>query len=67
MILMSFCSALAFLLVCVFHLVDPSSSMSRDVYLSSVVPIGTLYPLSPLRLLHSDAQSPHAQSWVVHH
>ncbi|XP_050364805.1 probable sugar phosphate/phosphate translocator At5g25400 [Argentina anserina] len=45
MIHMSFCAALAFLLVRVFKLVDPIT-MSRDVYLSSVVPIGALYSLS---------------------
>ncbi|KAL6215117.1 hypothetical protein ACLB2K_014548 [Fragaria x ananassa] len=45
MIHMSFCAALAFLLVRVFKLVEPIT-MSRDVYLSSVVPIGALYSLS---------------------
>ncbi|XP_043699739.1 probable sugar phosphate/phosphate translocator At5g25400 [Telopea speciosissima] len=45
MIHMSFCSFLAFLLVRVFKLVEPVS-MSRDLYLSSVVPIGALYSLS---------------------
>lgn len=45
MIHMSFCATLALLLVRVFRLVEPVS-MSRDVYLSSVVPIGALYSLS---------------------
>ncbi|GMI88490.1 hypothetical protein like AT5G25400 [Hibiscus trionum] len=42
---MSFCSTLAFLLIKVFRFVEPVS-MSRDLYLSSVVPIGALYSLS---------------------
>ncbi|XP_057434489.1 probable sugar phosphate/phosphate translocator At4g32390 [Lotus japonicus] len=45
MIHMSFCASLAFFLVRVLRLVEPVS-MSRDVYLSSVVPIGALYSLS---------------------
>ncbi|KAL7164248.1 hypothetical protein ACSBR2_040205 [Camellia fascicularis] len=45
MIHMFFCSALAFLIIRVFKFVEPVS-MSRDVYLSSVVPIGALYSLS---------------------
>ncbi|XP_068653255.1 probable sugar phosphate/phosphate translocator At5g25400 [Aristolochia californica] len=45
MIHMSFCSALAFLLVRVFRLVEPIS-ITRELYLSSVVPIGLLYSLS---------------------
>ncbi|KAL4340110.1 hypothetical protein GQ457_08G004140 [Hibiscus cannabinus] len=45
MIHMSFCATLAFLLVKVFRFVDPVS-MSKDLYLSSVVPIGALYSLS---------------------
>ncbi|KAI9107085.1 hypothetical protein K1719_022613 [Acacia pycnantha] len=45
MIHMSFCSSLAFLLVRVFKVVEPVS-MSRDLYISSVVPIGALYSLS---------------------
>ncbi|RDY07635.1 putative sugar phosphate/phosphate translocator, partial [Mucuna pruriens] len=45
MIHMSFCASLAILLVRVFHVVEPVS-MSREVYLSSVVPIGALYSLS---------------------
>ncbi|QCE16236.1 probable sugar phosphate/phosphate translocator At5g25400 isoform X2 [Vigna unguiculata] len=45
MIHMSFCATLAVLLVRVFRLVEPVS-MSREVYLSSVVPIGALYSLS---------------------
>lgn len=42
---MGFCSSLAFLLVRVFKLVEPVS-LSRHVYLTSVVPIGALYSLS---------------------
>ncbi|KAF8389107.1 hypothetical protein HHK36_025793 [Tetracentron sinense] len=45
MIHMLFCSSLAFLLVRVFKLVEPVS-MSRDLYVSSVLPIGALYSLS---------------------
>ncbi|KAA8521556.1 hypothetical protein F0562_012229 [Nyssa sinensis] len=45
MIHMSFCSTLAFLAVRVFGLVEPVS-MSRELYFSSVVPIGALYSLS---------------------
>ncbi|KAF8035955.1 hypothetical protein BT93_C1856 [Corymbia citriodora subsp. variegata] len=45
MIHMSFCATLAFLLVNVFKLVEPVT-MSRDLYLSSVVPIGALYSIS---------------------
>ncbi|CAK8563396.1 unnamed protein product [Lathyrus sativus] len=45
MIHMAFCSSLAYLLVRVFKLVEPVS-MSRDLYLKSVVPIGALYSLS---------------------
>ncbi|XAR69374.1 hypothetical protein NMG60_11000923 [Bertholletia excelsa] len=45
MIHMGFCSTLAILLVRVFKLVEPVS-MSRSLYLSSVVPIGALYSLS---------------------
>ncbi|KAI6706160.1 hypothetical protein NL676_009122 [Syzygium grande] len=45
MIHMSFCAALAFLLVKVFKLVEPVT-MSRELYLSSVVPIGALYSVS---------------------
>ncbi|XP_074273949.1 putative sugar phosphate/phosphate translocator At2g25520 [Silene latifolia] len=45
MIHMSFCSSLAFLLVKVFKFVEPVS-MSKEVYLSSVVPIGALYAFS---------------------
>ncbi|CAK9317466.1 unnamed protein product [Citrullus colocynthis] len=45
MIHMGFCASLAFLLIRVFKLVEPVS-MSRDLYLSSVVPIGALYSLS---------------------
>ncbi|XP_058068620.1 probable sugar phosphate/phosphate translocator At5g25400 [Magnolia sinica] len=46
MIHMLFCSSLAFLLVHAFHFVDLPSSMTREVYLNSVVPIGALYSLS---------------------
>ncbi|KAE8678689.1 putative sugar phosphate/phosphate translocator [Hibiscus syriacus] len=45
MIHMSFCASLAFLLIKLFKCVEPVS-MSRDLYLSSVVPIGALYSLS---------------------
>ncbi|KAG6608149.1 putative sugar phosphate/phosphate translocator, partial [Cucurbita argyrosperma subsp. argyrosperma] len=45
MIHMGFCASLAFLLIRVFKVVEPVS-MSRDLYLSSVVPIGALYSLS---------------------
>lgn len=45
MIHMAFCSSIAYLLVRVFKLVDPVS-MSRDMYIRSVVPIGALYSLS---------------------
>ncbi|KAJ8751807.1 hypothetical protein K2173_025996 [Erythroxylum novogranatense] len=45
MIHMSFCASLAFLLIKVFKFVEPVS-MSRELYFSSVVPIGALYSLS---------------------
>lgn len=45
MIHMAFCSSLAYLLVRVFKVVEPVS-MSREVYIKSVVPIGALYSLS---------------------
>ncbi|KAK2660816.1 hypothetical protein Ddye_007349 [Dipteronia dyeriana] len=45
MIHMSFCATLAFVLIKVFKVVEPVT-MSRDLYLSSVVPIGALYSLS---------------------
>ncbi|KAF5186791.1 Solute carrier family 35 member c2 [Thalictrum thalictroides] len=45
MIHMSFCSFLAFLLIKVFNFVEPVT-MTREMYLSSVVPIGALYSLS---------------------
>ncbi|XP_047308614.1 probable sugar phosphate/phosphate translocator At5g25400 [Impatiens glandulifera] len=45
MIHMSFCSSIAYLLVRVFKMVEPVS-MSRDLYIRSVVPIGALYSLS---------------------
>ncbi|XP_073307729.1 probable sugar phosphate/phosphate translocator At2g25520 [Primulina huaijiensis] len=45
MIHMAFCSALAYLIVRVFKAVDPVT-MSWDLYLRSVVPIGLLYSLS---------------------
>ncbi|KAG0471720.1 hypothetical protein HPP92_016266 [Vanilla planifolia] len=48
MIHMAFCSSLAVLLVRVFRIVDQPSSpaMTRELYVSSVVPIGALYALS---------------------
>ncbi|KAK9706155.1 hypothetical protein RND81_07G107600 [Saponaria officinalis] len=45
MIHMTFCSSLAFLLVKVLKFVEPVT-MSKEVYLSSVVPIGALYAFS---------------------
>ncbi|OWM65910.1 probable sugar phosphate/phosphate translocator At2g25520 [Punica granatum] len=45
MIHMAFCSSLAYLLINVFKVVEPVS-MSRELYLKSVVPIGALYSLS---------------------
>ncbi|KAG6554696.1 hypothetical protein Mapa_003715 [Marchantia paleacea] len=45
MIHMGFCSSLAFLLVRVFKFVEPIG-MTREIYMSSVVPIGALYSLS---------------------
>ncbi|KAK4415529.1 putative sugar phosphate/phosphate translocator [Sesamum alatum] len=45
MIHMAFCSSLAYLLVRIFKVVDPVT-MSWDLYLKSVVPIGLLYSLS---------------------
>lgn len=45
MIHMGFCSSLAYLLVRVFKVVEPVS-MSWELYLKSVVPIGLLYSLS---------------------
>ena len=45
MIHMAFCSFLAFLFVKIFKLVEPVN-MSKEVYLSSVVPIGALYAFS---------------------
>ncbi|CAM8960542.1 hypothetical protein QQ045_005621 [Rhodiola kirilowii] len=45
MIHMAFCSTLAFLLVRVFQVVEPVT-MSADLYLKSVVPIGLLYAFS---------------------
>ncbi|XP_073316979.1 probable sugar phosphate/phosphate translocator At2g25520 [Primulina huaijiensis] len=45
MIHMAFCSSLAYLLVRVFKAVDPVT-MSWDLYMRSVVPIGLLYSLS---------------------
>ncbi|GFP94738.1 probable sugar phosphate/phosphate translocator at4g32390 [Phtheirospermum japonicum] len=45
MIHMAFCSSLAFLLVRVFKVVD-QVTMSWDLYLKSVVPIGLLYSIS---------------------
>ncbi|XP_022951404.1 probable sugar phosphate/phosphate translocator At5g25400 [Cucurbita moschata] len=45
MIHMAFCASLAFIIIRVFKLVEPVS-MSRDLYLSSVLPIGALYAFS---------------------
>ncbi|KAJ7549166.1 hypothetical protein O6H91_07G043300 [Diphasiastrum complanatum] len=45
MIHMGFCSTLAFLLVRVFKLVEPIG-MTRELYSSSIVPIGALYSVS---------------------
>ncbi|KAL2471913.1 putative sugar phosphate/phosphate translocator [Abeliophyllum distichum] len=45
MIHMAFCSSLAFIAVRVFKLVEPAS-LSRRVYLTSILPIGALYSLS---------------------
>ncbi|CAI5982620.1 unnamed protein product [Closterium sp. NIES-64] len=45
MIHMAFCSLLAFLLVKVFKVVEPIS-LSTEMYLTSVLPIGALYSLS---------------------
>ncbi|CAI5514720.1 unnamed protein product [Closterium sp. Naga37s-1] len=45
MIHMAFCSALAFLLVKVFRVVEPVA-LSTEMYLTSVLPIGALYSLS---------------------
>ncbi|EYU20272.1 hypothetical protein ABFS82_01G005200 [Erythranthe guttata] len=45
MIHMAFCSSLAFAAVRLFKIVEPAS-LSRRVYLTSVVPIGALYSLS---------------------
>jgi drug/metabolite transporter (DMT)-like permease len=48
MVHMGFCSTLAFLIIRVFRLVEPptSPSMTRELYTSSVLPIGALYSLS---------------------
>ncbi|XP_071724975.1 probable sugar phosphate/phosphate translocator At5g25400 [Rutidosis leptorrhynchoides] len=43
---MGFCSSLAFILIRVFRVVEPCTSMTRDLYIKSVVPIGALYSLS---------------------
>ncbi|XP_059274760.1 probable sugar phosphate/phosphate translocator At5g25400 [Lycium ferocissimum] len=45
MIHMTFCSSLAFLLVRVFKVVEPVS-LSRNVYLTCILPIGALYSVS---------------------
>lgn len=45
MIHMGFCSTLAFILVRVLKLVEPIG-MSKEMYMSSIVPIGALYSLS---------------------
>ncbi|KAJ8636096.1 hypothetical protein MRB53_010363 [Persea americana] len=49
---MLFCSSIAFLLVLVFHIVEPIS-MSRELYFGSVVPIGALYALSLWKQLNN--------------
>ncbi|XP_041005089.1 probable sugar phosphate/phosphate translocator At4g32390 [Juglans microcarpa x Juglans regia] len=46
MIHMAFCSALAYLLVRVFKVVEEPAAMTRDLYVKSIVPIGALYSLS---------------------
>ncbi|XP_078428802.1 putative sugar phosphate/phosphate translocator At2g25520 [Wolffia australiana] len=46
MIHMAFCSSLALLLVKGIRLVETPAAMSRQLYISSVVPIGALYSLS---------------------
>ncbi|KMZ61883.1 Phosphate translocator, putative, expressed [Zostera marina] len=46
MIHMAFCSSLAFLLVRVFHVVETPTTMTKQLYISSVIPIGALYSLS---------------------
>ncbi|KAF3969311.1 hypothetical protein CMV_006888 [Castanea mollissima] len=43
---MSFCSFLAYLLGKFFKVVELPSTMTRDLYLKSVVPIGALYSFS---------------------
>lgn len=48
---MAFCSSLAYLIVSIFNVVEPIS-MSVDLYLKSVVPIGALYSL-PLWFFNS--------------
>ncbi|KAF3629486.1 putative sugar phosphate/phosphate translocator [Capsicum baccatum] len=45
MIHMAFCSSLAFLLVRVFKVVEPAS-LSRNIYLTCILPIGALYSIS---------------------
>ncbi|KAL0010454.1 hypothetical protein SO802_005562 [Lithocarpus litseifolius] len=46
MIHMSFCSFLVYLLVKVFKVLELPSTMTRDLYLKSMVPIRALYTLS---------------------
>ncbi|KAI3421359.1 uncharacterized protein J3R85_012392 [Psidium guajava] len=46
MIHMAFCSSLAYLLVRVFQVVEPVTTMTGEFYLKNVVPIGALYALS---------------------
>jgi drug/metabolite transporter (DMT)-like permease len=43
---MTFCSILAFIAVHIFRLIELPSSMTSDMYISSVLPIGALYSLS---------------------
>ena len=45
MIHMAFCSSIAYVLVSVLQVVEPVA-MSRQVYVTSVVPIGALYAMS---------------------
>jgi drug/metabolite transporter (DMT)-like permease len=43
---MTFCSILAFIAIHIFRLIELPSSMTGDMYVSSVLPIGALYSLS---------------------
>lgn len=46
MIHMAFCSILAFIAIHIFRFIELPSSMTGDMYVSSVLPIGALYSLS---------------------